>query len=114
MAKKRTKKAIKESFPQRLKKARAMENWKQKDLAYHSDLTRAAISQFESGEREPTFKTLKKLSKALNVTSDYLLGLSNNPKPTSHSIPLVSSINNLNSKDAYLVKSFIRILKKKT
>ena len=110
MAKKRNKKSKKESFPQRLKRARAMENWKQNELSYHAGINPSIIAHFEMGSRKPSFENLKRISKALNVTSDYLLGLSNNPKPTSPSIPLVSSINKLTSKDASLVKSFIRIL----
>ena len=46
----------------------------QTELAKEANLTPAAISQFESGTRKPSFKTLSSLSDALRVTTDYLLG----------------------------------------
>ena len=46
----------------------------QTELAREANLTPAAISQFESGTRKPSFKTLSSLSDALKVTTDYLLG----------------------------------------
>lgn len=48
----------------------------QTELAKEANLTPAAISQFESGTRKPSFKTLSSLSDALKVTTDYLLGKS--------------------------------------
>ncbi|MXV84576.1 helix-turn-helix transcriptional regulator, partial [Candidatus Poribacteria bacterium] len=49
----------------------------QTELAKVANLTPAAISQFESGARKPSFKTLSSLSDALKVTTDYLLGKAN-------------------------------------
>ena len=46
----------------------------QTELATVANLTPAAISQFESGTRKPSFNTLSSLSDALKVTTDYLLG----------------------------------------
>ena len=46
----------------------------QTELAKQSSLTPAAISQFESGTRKPSFDTLSNLADALKVTTDYLLG----------------------------------------
>ncbi len=46
----------------------------QTELANIANLTPAAISQFESGTRKPSFSTLVSLSDALKVTTDYLLG----------------------------------------
>ena len=46
----------------------------QTELAKAAGLTPAAISQFESGTRKPSFNTLSSLSDALRVTTDYLLG----------------------------------------
>ena len=46
----------------------------QTELANVANLTPAAISQFESGTRKPSFNTLSSLSDALKVTTDYLLG----------------------------------------
>ncbi len=46
----------------------------QTELANVANLTPAAISQFESSTRKPSFNTLASLSDALKVTTDYLLG----------------------------------------
>ena len=46
----------------------------QTELAKQSSLPPAAISQFESGTRKPSFDTLSNLADALKVTTDYLLG----------------------------------------
>ena len=46
----------------------------QTELAKSANLTPAAISQFESGARKPSFDTLSNLADALKVTTDYLLG----------------------------------------
>jgi transcriptional regulator with XRE-family HTH domain len=56
-------------------KSRRMElNITQTELAKVAHLTPAAISQFESGARKPSFDTLSSLADALKVTTDYLLG----------------------------------------
>ena len=44
------------------------------ELADKADLTPAAITQFEEGDRVPSAESLKKLSDALKVSVDYLLG----------------------------------------
>ena len=46
----------------------------QTQLAKSAKLTPAAISQFESGSRKPSFDALSKLASALKVTTDFLLG----------------------------------------
>ena len=58
----------------RIKERRRELKMTQTELAKEADLTPAAISQFESGTRKPSFNTLSSLSDALKVTTDYLLG----------------------------------------
>lgn len=58
----------------RIKQRRRELKMTQTELAKAADLTPAAISQFESGTRKPSFNTLSSLSDALRVTTDYLLG----------------------------------------
>ena len=59
----------------RIKDRRTKLNITQTGLAKAAKLTPAAISQFESGARKPSFDALSKLAKALKVTTDYLLGM---------------------------------------
>ena len=63
-----------QSFATRLKQRREQLNMTQTELANAADTTPAAISQFESEKRNPSFKTVSKLSKALQVTTGYLMG----------------------------------------
>jgi len=47
----------------------------QTDLAKDAGLPATTISHFEAGSRKPSFDNLRRLSRALNVSSDYLMGL---------------------------------------
>ena len=49
----------------------------QTELARTAKLTPAAISQFESGARKPSFDALSKLATALKISTDLLLGRKN-------------------------------------
>jgi len=62
------------SFGARLRSARELKKLTQGELAARSGLTPAAISQLESDEREPAFKTLTRLAKALEMSVGALLG----------------------------------------
>lgn len=44
------------------------------NLAEKTGLTISAISQFESGERDPSLESLNKLADALHVSVDYIIG----------------------------------------
>lgn len=46
----------------------------QADLAEKTGLNPSAVSHFETGQRAPSFDNLRKLSDALGVTTDHLLG----------------------------------------
>lgn len=59
---------------QRIRKGRERLGITQTKLAELSSLTPASISQYESGKRRPHSYTIPRLAKALNVTSDYLVG----------------------------------------
>lgn len=61
------------SVADRIKERRLGLGITQTQLAKNAKLTPAAISQFESGSRKPSFDALSKLAKALRVTTDYLL-----------------------------------------
>lgn len=45
----------------------------QKELADQLDLSITAISQYETGKREPKFETLKKIAKIFDCTVDELI-----------------------------------------
>ena len=62
----------------RLIMARDNMKWTQSQLAHAAGLQPAAISHFETGERLPSVRNLIRLSKALQVPTDWLLGLTKN------------------------------------
>ena len=64
-----------ELFQNRLRQARKKRGMTQAQLAKGAGLTASAISQFESGDREPSFSSLVKLARALEITPSYLAGL---------------------------------------
>lgn len=61
------------NFGSRLKEVRELFGWSQQVLADLSGLTNAAISQIESGKREPGLKTIVKLLGATRVTFESLV-----------------------------------------
>ena len=63
-----------ENFQTRLRSVREQRGHSQAELAAKAGLQPAAISHFETGQRSPSFENLKRLSDALAVSVDYLLG----------------------------------------
>lgn len=61
-------------FGARLRAAREARSLNQTELAKRSNLQPAAIGHFEAGRRKPSFANIRTLAKALEVSSDYLLG----------------------------------------
>lgn len=64
---------ISSKFGQTLKRIRAKKKMSQGDIARALDVHRAYISGIESGKRNPTLATIKKLADALKVSADELL-----------------------------------------
>lgn len=64
-------------FNERLKNERKLHHYTQEFIAKKIGVTRAAYSAYESGKRQPNFGILKGLAKILNVSTDYLLEISN-------------------------------------
>ena len=58
----------------RVREARLKRRWTQADLADTLGLHPSAVSHFENS-RAPKLRNLVKLAKALEVTTDYLLGM---------------------------------------
>ena len=65
-----------DQFGERLIAAREARRLTQTELAQRAGLQPAAIGHFERNRRKPSFAHVRALAKALNVSSDYLLGRS--------------------------------------
>lgn len=68
-----------EFINKRLAKVLKENNITQRELAERTGTTECTISRYVSGERVPHANNLCKIAKALNVSTDYLVGLSNEP-----------------------------------
>ena len=64
----------------RLRELREEKEMTQAEVAKAIGVDARTISNYEVGVREPDIQTIKKLCKFFDVTSDYLLGLSNDPQ----------------------------------
>ncbi len=68
-------------FGGRLAAWRATRNETQEDLAELCMLKPTAISHFETGRRTPSLKNLYKICRQTGAPADFLLGITNTPKP---------------------------------
>lgn len=67
-----------DDFKTRLKELRLEHGYSQAEVSKALGLTRNAFTNYELGIREPSLTTLIAICKLFNVSSDYLLGLSDN------------------------------------
>jgi len=69
-------------FRVRLREARKARGLKQRELADAAGIKAGmSICQYEGGQAEPSLMTLASLCKALDVTADWLVGLSEEGGP---------------------------------
>ncbi|MCI9187527.1 MAG: helix-turn-helix transcriptional regulator [Oscillospiraceae bacterium] len=68
-------------LPQRLKECREKMKYRQIDVATYSDITEAAYQNYERGRREPKLSILMRIAQTFHVSVDYLVGLTDEPKP---------------------------------
>lgn len=55
----------------------------QSEFAKKIDVARTTYAMYEQGNREPDYKTLQRIADYYNVTTDFLLGRSDNPNMTA-------------------------------
>ena len=63
-----------------LKQIRKERRLTQLKVAMDLNISREALSHYENGKREPSIDMLIKMSEYFNVSIDYLLGRTENPK----------------------------------
>jgi transcriptional regulator with XRE-family HTH domain len=62
-------------FAARLREARERQGLNQAQLAAKAAMQPSAIAHFEANRRKPSFENVRRLAKALDVSSDYLIGV---------------------------------------
>lgn len=87
----------KEKIGQRINAALAERNVKQKELAKHLGIQDNTVSYWCKGERTPNTEQIINISELLNVSADYLLGLSE-VKTTDKDIQFVCDYTGLSDK----------------
>ena len=69
------------NFNERLRELREDKNLTQTQLVKELLIDQRSLSFYELGKYEPNLETLKRMACFFDVSSDYLLGLTNNKKP---------------------------------
>ena len=100
-----------DAFPERLKSAREMRKLTQVELGTKANLPSTSIAHFEAGKRKPSFFNLQKLSEALEVTTDYLLGRSDEPASEGMDVLFRGiDIGKLSDHNRQIAKNFLKML----
>lgn len=68
------------TLSERLIELKESKNLLQKDIAKAINLSLRSYQRYEYGEREPTSSVLIKIADYFNVSLDYLVGRTDNPK----------------------------------
>jgi len=67
-------------FSKRLKQERQQRKWSILEMSNKLDISTSQLSDYEKSLREPDLDLVAKIAKLLDISIDYLLGLSDNPK----------------------------------
>jgi len=68
---------------ERIVKLRKKRNWNQRELARRAGLNYSVMNRIETGKRPLTDQEIKTFADLFGVSTDYLLGLTDNPTPTT-------------------------------
>jgi transcriptional regulator with XRE-family HTH domain len=102
-------------FPSRLRAARDMRELSQLELAERAHLQQAAVSHYESGARRPSLRNLSRIAEALEVTTDYLVGRSDQPEALpAHDEPLFQDFSKLTVADRELARQLVAQLARRS
>lgn len=67
------------TFSKKLKKLREFKNVTQQELADYLHVERATVAGWEVKGKQPDYQRLKKIAVFFGVTTDFLLGIKDNP-----------------------------------
>jgi len=103
----------------RIKSVREQKGLTQAQLASQAEITPAAISQIESGDRMPSTPILRRIASVLQVSIDYLLGATDEIKMqdllTDEGVQkFFRNYQSLSAGDQHLIQQQIEFLKSKS
>lgn len=84
-------------LPERLKTLRLEKKLTQKQIADKLKISQPSYAQWEKGTKTPNLERLQELSKILNVSTDYLLGKTDQVKKSTFDEDLEKSLNSFHS-----------------
>lgn len=98
---------MKTIFSEKLKAARGIRNMTQAELHKITGIDVSQIANFECGNRNPSIDNLKKLCVGLDVSADYLLGITEFPFITQQTI-VNDLLSMLSNRDFDLIMNLLR------
>ncbi|WP_168121079.1 helix-turn-helix transcriptional regulator [Paenibacillus sp. HB172176] len=69
-------------FGPRLKQLRKKRKLTMQEVADYVGVAKSTYAGYESGYRQPTIESIQMISRKLLTSSDYLLGITDNPQPS--------------------------------
>lgn len=92
-----------ELFRERLRQLRTSRGISQNRLAVELGITNTGYKNYEYGTRRPTFEILPKLAVYFDVSTDYLLGLTDEPRlPSKETWAIIHEIEAQQAKQSTL------------
>jgi len=73
---------------ERIREIRQLRGYSQQELASKIGIAMNSLYHYEKNRKMPSAEVLANIAKALNVSADYLLGLSDNPIPKNDNFDL--------------------------
>jgi transcriptional regulator with XRE-family HTH domain len=101
------------AFKTRLVEARSLRGISQVDLSRKTGIPQSSFSQFETGARKPSFDNLRTIAKALDVSTDYLMGRTESPGLPVEADELYRHGQKLNDENRALALNFMKMLEER-
>ncbi|GGE04367.1 hypothetical protein GCM10011571_01690 [Marinithermofilum abyssi] len=99
-------------FCKRLSQLRKRSNLTQEQLAKELGISRGSLSMYEIGKREPDFLTLQKVAHFFSVTSDFLIGLSDDPHGYGSLPPLYRELTEITEEEIDYLRESLEAYRK--
>lgn len=71
-----------ETFGNRIRILRKKMNLTQLELSLKVEIPKSTLAGYENGIRRPKFEILEKLAEILNTSTDFLIGITDDPQPS--------------------------------
>lgn len=97
-------------FPVRLKATRELRKLTQAELGQLAGLPSTTISHFESGSRKPSFDNLKRLTRVLAVSTDYLMGVTDQPDASAAAERIARHLSNASEEEIAMLEAVAKSL----